>query len=111
MSDVPNSTTSDVAKALFKEPYNIRKLDCFIRYRLKRFMEEGLITQDRRQRKSIYSVDEGKVLFGNGVLEMDGVGKVEMGYFIVVKKKDETIAKSIDDYERRIGAKSFSEQT
>jgi len=110
LSDAPNSTTSDVAKALFKPPLNLRKLDCFIRYRLKRFMEEGLITQACRQRKAIYSVDEGKVLFGNGVLEMDGVGKVEMGYFIVIKKKDETVAKSIDDYERRIGAKIFSEQ-
>jgi len=104
LSDTPNSTTSDVAKALFKPPLNLRKLDCFIRYRIKRFMEEGIITQARRQRKCIYSVDEEKVLFGNGILKMNGHGKIEMGYFIVIKKKDETIAKSLDDYERRIGA-------
>lgn len=42
---------------------------------------------------------------------MNGVGDVDMGYFIVVKKEDETIAKSIDDYEKRIGAKKiFSEK-
>ena len=59
----------------------------------------------------IYNVDSDKVFFGQGVLRMDGLGDVDMGYFIVVKKKDETIAKSIDDYERRIGAKKiFSEQ-
>ena len=59
----------------------------------------------------IYNVDTAKVLFGKGVLQMDGLGDVDMGYFIVIKKKNETIAKSIDDYERRIGAKKiFSEQ-
>lgn len=59
----------------------------------------------------IYNVDSNKVLFGEGVLRMDGFGDVDMGYFIVIKKDDETIAKSIDDYERRIQAKKiFSEQ-
>lgn len=42
---------------------------------------------------------------------MNGIGDVDMGYFIVIKKEDETIAKSIDDYEHRINArKIFSEQ-
>lgn len=102
LTDYPNSTTSSVAKALFKPPLNLQKLDCFIRYRIKRFMEEGLIRQVHKQGKSVYTVDERKVFFGNGVLEMNGFGKIEMGYFIVVKKKNETVAKSIDDYECRL---------
>lgn len=105
LSDVPDSTTTDVAKALFKPPYNIRKLDCFIRYRLKRLIEEGVLKQTRKSRKLHYSVDSDKVFFGEGVLRMNGVGEVDMGYFVVVKKKDETVAKSLDDYERRIGIK------
>ena len=111
LTDDPQSTTSDVAKALFKEPFNLRKLDCFIRYRLRRFMEEDIVKQTRLQRKSVYTVDGEKVFFGNGLLEMNGHGKIDMGYFVVIKKGSETIAKSIDDYERRIGAKTFHEQT
>lgn len=105
LSDVPESTTTAVAKALFKPPYNIRKLDCFVRYRLKRLIEEGVLKQFKKDRKLLYSVEEAKVFFGDGVLKMDGVGEVKMGYFIVVKKEDETVAKSLDDYERRIGIK------
>jgi hypothetical protein len=111
LTDQPNSTTSDIAKALFKPPLNIRKLDCFIRYRIKRFIEEGVVHQTKKHKKNIYSVDDKQVFFGNGVLKMNGLGDMEMGYFIVVKKKDETIAKSIDDYERRVGlAKIIHEQ-
>ena len=102
LSDVPGSTTTDTAKNLFKPPYNITKLDSFIRYRLKRFISQGIVNEVRRQGKNRYSIDEGKVLFGEGVLKMDGVGDVDMGYFIVVKDGRETIAKSIDDYEERI---------
>lgn len=105
LSDVPDSTTSAVAKALFKSPYNLAKLDCFVRYRLKRLIGEGVVRQAKKSRKLHYSVDGDKVFFGEGVLRMDGVGEVDMGYFVVVKKKDETIAKSLDDYERRIGIK------
>ena len=65
----------------------------------------------KKSRRLHYSIEESKVFFGKGILQMDGIGDVDMGYFILVKKKDETIAKSIDDYERRIGAKKiFSEQ-
>lgn len=111
LSDVPESTTTEIVRALFKPPFNIRKLDSFIRYRLNRFVAEGIIKQSRKNRKMIYNVGADKVFFGEGVLQMNGVGDVDMGYFIVVKKDDETIAKSIDDYERRIGAKKiFSEQ-
>jgi len=111
LSDVPDSTTSDIVKALFKPPYNMRKLDCFIRYRIQRFLGDGVVKQSVKQRKRHYTVDGEKVFFGDGVLKMDGVGEVQMGYFIVVKKQDETVAKSIDDYERRIGArKTFSEK-
>ena len=110
LSDMPEKTTSDIAKALFKPPYNLRKLDCFIRYRLKRFYEEGIVRQVKRERKYHYSVDQKKVFFGDGVLRLNGLGQVEMGYFIVIKKKNETVAKSIDDYERRIGAKKIYEQ-
>lgn len=56
-----------------------------------------------KDRKLHYTVDEQKVFFGNGVLKLNGVGEIQIGYFIVIKKKDETVAKSIDDYERRIG--------
>ena len=112
MSDVPESTTTQISRALFKPPYNIRKLDSFIRYRLKRFLAEKIITQTKKSRKLHYSVDPTKVLFGEGVLRTNGFGEIDMGYFIVVKKEDETIAKSLDDYERRIGAKKiFSEPT
>lgn len=111
LSDVPDSTTTDMVKALFKPPYNIRKLDSFIRYRVNRLLGEGVLLRKKKERKFSYSVDEAKVFFGKGILHMDGVGEVEMGYMIVVKKEDETIAKSIDDYEQRIGAKKiFSEQ-
>ena len=115
LSDVPESTTSDIAKTLFKRtkelpPYNLRKLDCFIRYRLKRLVEEGAIKQLRRSRKFIYSIDPKKVFFGDGVLRLNGLGEIQIGYFVVVKKKDETVAKSIDDYERRIGRKIFHEK-
>jgi len=42
---------------------------------------------------------------------MNGLGDIDMGYFVVIKKRDETVAKSVDDYERRIGkAKNFHEQ-
>jgi DNA-binding transcriptional ArsR family regulator len=109
LSDVPESTTSQIAKALFKPPYNLAKLDCFIRYRLRRFMETGILKSDVRSRKKIYSLDQDKVFFGDGVLKMDGVGEIKMGYFIVVKARDETVAKSIDDYERRL-RKTFSEK-
>jgi len=109
LTDVPNSTTSDLAKALFKPPYDIRKLDCFIRYRVKRFLEEGIVKKSMKDKKLHYTVDGQKVIFGDGVLKLNGVGEVQIGYFIVIKKKDETIAKSIDDYERRIG-KKFYEQ-
>ncbi len=112
LTDQPNSTTSDIAKALFKKPYNLRKLDSFVRYRIKRFIEEGVVRQTTKQRKNIYTVDDKQVFFGNGILEMNGFGKIDMGYFIVVKKKDETVAKSIDDHERRLGVrKIISEQT
>lgn len=111
LTDVPNSTTTTIAKALYKPPYNLRKLDCFIRYRLKRFIEEDIIKQNRNQGKLHYSVDGEKVLFGNGVLKMNGLGDIDMGYFVVIKKRDETVAKSVDDYERRIGkAKIFHGQ-
>jgi len=108
---MPQRTTTQIVKALFKEPYNIRKLDSFIRYRMKRLGAEGVINQRKKSRKFIYSVDEEKVFFGEGVLRMNGVD-VDMGYFIVVKKDDETVAKSLDDYERRIGLpkKIFSEK-
>lgn len=105
LSDVPNSTTTSVSKALFKPPYNLAKMDCFIRYRLKRFVSEGIVKQSKQGGKFHYSVDEAKVFFGEGLLKMNGVGDVDMGYFIVVKKQDETVAKSLDDYERRIGRK------
>jgi len=111
LSDMPDKTTSDIAKALFKPPYNLRKLDCFIRYRLKRFYGEGIVKQVKKERKYRYSVDQKKVFFGDGVLRLDGLGEIQMGYFVVIKKNDETVAKSIDDYERRIGAKIFSEKT
>jgi hypothetical protein len=115
LSDVPESTTSDIAKTLFKRtkelpPYNLRKLDCFIRYRLKRFYREGIVKQAKKEGKYRYSVDQKKVFFGDGVLRLNGLGEVEMGYFVVIKKKNETVAKSIDDYESRIGAKKFYEQ-
>lgn len=110
LSDVPDSTTSDIVRALFKPPYSLRKQDSFIRYRLQLFVAQGIVKQYRKSRKNRYVVDPKKVLFGDGVLRLDGIGEVEMGYFVVVKKKDETIAKSIDDYERRIG-RIFSEQS
>jgi DNA-binding Lrp family transcriptional regulator len=105
LTDMPDKTTFDIAKALFKPPYNLRKLDSFIRYRVKRLIEEGVLKQMKRERKLHYAVDEGKVFFGEGVLKMNGVGEVDMGYFVVVKKEGETVAKSLDDYERRIGRK------
>lgn len=111
LSDVPNSTTTDISKALFKPPYNIRKLDSFIRYRVSRLVVEKIVAQTKKQRKFHYSVDADKVLFGDGVLKMNGIGEVDMGYFIVVKLESETIAKSLDDYEKRIGvSKTFSEK-
>lgn len=110
LSDAPDSTTSDIVKALFKPPYSLRKQDSFIRYRLQLFVAQGIVKQYNKARKNRYIVDRQKVLFGDGVLRLDGIGEVEIGYFVVVKKKDETIAKSIDDYERRI-RKIFSEKT
>lgn len=107
LSDAPDSTTTAVAKALFKPPFNLAKLDCFVRYRLKRLISEGVVKQEKKTGKLYYSVDEAKVFFGEGVLRMNGVGEVDMGYFIVVKKSDETVAKSVDDYEKRIGAKKI----
>jgi len=74
------------------------------------FVAEGIVKQYSKTRKNRYVVDPEKVLFGDGVLRLDGLGEVEMGYFIVVKKKNETVAKSIDDYERRIGKKILSEK-
>jgi len=106
LADMPQSTTSTIAKALFKSPFNLRKMDMFIRYRLQRFQEDTLLKIVSRGRKKYYSVDSQKVLFGDGVLKMDGVGEVHMGYFIVIKKPNETVAISLDDYERRI--KNFS---
>lgn len=112
LSDVPESTTTEISKALFKPPYNIRKLDSFIRYRLKRFIEEQIIVSHKKDRKYRYSVDADKVLFGDGILRMNGVGDIDIGYFVVVKtKNNQTIAMSLDDYEQRIVAKkNFSEQ-
>ena len=111
LSDVPESTTTQIAKTLYKPPYNIRKLDCFIRYRMKRFLEDGVVKQLKKGRAFHYSVDSEKVFFGDGVLKLDGIGEVEMGYFVVIKKENETVAKSVDDYEKRIAAKNFSERT
>lgn len=108
LSDVPDSTTTAIAKALFKPPYNLGKLDCFVRYRLKRLTAEGVVNPVKQSRVIRYSIDEKKVFFGEGLLEMDGLGKLDMGYFVVIKKEDEIIAKSIDDYEKRIGAKKLS---
>lgn len=105
LTDVPNSTTTDISKALFKKPYNIRKLDSFIRYRLKRLIEEQIVSSTKQKRKLHFTIDESKVFFGEGILRMNGIGEVDMGYFILIKKADETVAKSIDDYERRIGRK------
>lgn len=111
LTDVPNSTTTEISKALFKPPYNIRKLDSFIRYRLKRLIEEKIVASTKKERKLRYTVDETKVFFGEGILRMNGIGEVDMQYCILIKKSDETIAKSIDDYERRIDRKKiFSEQ-
>lgn len=110
LSDVPESTTTQIAKTLYKPPQNIRKLDCFIRYRMKRFIEDGIVKQSKSGRASHYSVDSEKVFFGNGVLKLDGVGEVQMGYFLLIKRGNETIAKSVDDYEKRIGAKTFHGQ-
>lgn len=112
LSDVPDSTTTEISKALFKPPYNIRKLDSFIRYRLKRFIEEQIVVSHKKERKYRYSVDADKVLFGDGILRMNGVGDIDIGYFVVVKtKNNQTIAMSLDDYEQRIVAKkNFSEQ-
>lgn len=103
LSDVPNSTTTEISRALFKPPYNIRKLDCFIRYRVNQFVETGIIKQVKKGGKNRYSIDENKVFFGQGVLKLNGADKMHIGYFVVIKTEDATIAKSIDDYERRIG--------
>lgn len=102
LSDHPNSTTSDIAKALFHPPFNLRKLDCFIRYRLDRFLGEDIIKCSGTRGKKHYDVDRKKVHFGEGIIRMNGVSEIDMGFFIVVRKKNETIAKSIDDYERRL---------
>jgi len=111
LSDIPDSSTTDIARALFTPPYNIRRLDSFIRYRVKRFVEEGIITQIKRSRKLYYSVDTEKVLFGDVTLNMEGVGEIDIGFYIVVKLKDGAIAKNLDEYEKRIGAKKiFAEQ-
>jgi hypothetical protein len=106
LSDTPGSTTSEIGNALWIVPFNLRKVDTFIRYRLQRLEAEGVVTHAIKARKKRYTVDPGKVLFGDGVLKMDGLGQVSIGYFIVVKKKNETIAKSLDDYEKRV--KNFS---
>ena len=107
LTDVPNSSTSDIAKALFKPPYNLSKVDCFIRYRLRRFVEAKIVSQITQKRKRQYTVDLKRVMFGNGVLRLDGIDEVNMGYFIVVKTDFETVAKSVDDYERRIGRRKI----
>lgn len=106
LSDTPGSTTSEIGNALWTAPFNLRKVDTFIRYRLQRFEAEGVVTYTMKAGKKRYSIDQMKVLFGDGVLNMNDVGQVSIGYFIVVKKKNETVAKSIDDYERRV--KNFS---
>jgi hypothetical protein len=108
LSDVPNSTTTAISKALFKPPYNIRKLDSFIRYRMQRLASEKVVSVTKKKRKFHYNIDGSKVFFGEGILKMNGVGEIDMGYFVIIKKEDETIAKSLDDYERRIGKKDFS---
>lgn len=112
LSDVPDSTTTEISKALFKPPYNIRKLDSFIRYRMKRFVEEELVVAYKKERKYHYCVNKERVIFGDGILRMNGHGEVNIGYFIVFKTKSgQTIAVSIDDYEQRVGAKKiFPEQ-
>ena len=104
---MPNSTTTEVVKALYKPPYNIGKLDSFIRYRVKRLAAEGIIQVSRKSRKMIYNVDSSKVFFGWGVMLLEDLGDVGIGYFIVVKKEDGIIAASIDAYESRVGAKKF----
>lgn len=93
---------------MFKPPYNIGKLDSFIRYRLKRLIAQEVVKTRSKDRKQHYSTTEDKVLFGNGILKNDGLGEIEMGYFIVVKRKDGTIAKSIDEYEKKFRIGKFS---
>jgi hypothetical protein len=112
LSDMPDSTTTEISKALFKPPYNIRKLDSFIRYRMKRFVEEQLVFANKKERKYHYSINEERVIFGDGILRMNGQGDIDIGYFVVLKTlTGQTIAVSIDDYEQRVGAKKiFSEQ-
>lgn len=112
LSDTPDSTTTDISKALFKPPYNLGKLDSFIRYRMKRFVEEKLVATIKKERKNYYSVNEERVIFGDGILRMNGQGEINIGYFLVFKTKtDQTIAVSLDDYEQRIKPKkNFSEK-
>jgi DNA-binding Lrp family transcriptional regulator len=110
LSDSPQSTTTQVAKALYRPPYNITKLSAFIRYRMNRLQEEGVINKLKQSRKYHYSLDNQKVFFGDGVLRLDGIGEVQLGYFVVVKKESETVAKSLDDYEKRIGKKIFYQE-
>ncbi len=106
LSDTPDSTTTEISKALFKPPYNIGKIDSFIRYRMKRFVEEQLVTAKKKQRKNHYSVNEERVIFGDGILRMNGQGDINIGYFLVFKTKNgQTIAVSLDDYEQRIKPK------
>jgi len=78
---------------------------------VERLLDDGVLNCVSKQRKRYYSVDQKKVFFGDGVLKMDGIGDVAMGYFVVVKGREETIAKSIDDYEKRMkSGKFFYEQ-
>ncbi len=105
LSDNPRSTSTSVAKNIFK-PQDSRKLikiDNMIRYRLKRFIGDNIVSRSNT-RPVLYTINQGKVFFSDGelTLQVDGKPlKMDLGYFLVIDGEEEVILRSIDAYEIR----------
>lgn len=88
-------STTTIAKNIFKinDYYELKKKDSFIRKRLNKWVEEGVITIKKNNGKCYYSISEGTVLVGKKVFEVlnDKKLNLNLNNFVSIKNKENII--------------------
>lgn len=111
LSDNSQCTTTELSKKLFepKDNRELVKIDANIRYRLKRLVESGVVT-NINTKPAYYDLNKSKVFFGFGDLKVNLENNkhvsLDFGYFMVIRDGlDDVIVKSMDAYEERLKQK------
>ncbi|MHA1667578.1 MAG: hypothetical protein ACTSUR_02875 [Candidatus Heimdallarchaeaceae archaeon] len=89
-------TTTQIAKELFspKDDYELRKKDVFIRKRLNKWVEVGLIEKVENNGKSFYKIPLENIIFGKASIVVENEEKrvdIDIGNAMVVKLNDKWI--------------------